>query len=96
MAVSITVPEECVGDVIGDLNARRGRPLGMEPRAGTTEIRAEVPMAEMLNYGADLRSLTGGRGDYAMDLARYEQVPAQIVRRITEAQETQTVPAHAR
>lgn len=96
MAVSITVPEACVGDVIGDLNARRGRPLGMEPRAGTTEIRAEVPMAEMLNYGADLRSLTGGRGDYAMDLARYEQVPAQIARRIAAAQETQAVPAQAR
>src|SRR5690349_18386153 len=65
MHVAISVPEDCVGDVIGDLNSRRGRPQGMEPVGGMTEIRAEVPMAEMLSYAPDLRSLTGGQGDYA-------------------------------
>ncbi len=95
MRVTVTVPDECVGDVIGDLNARRGRPLGMEPRGGVTEVRAEVPMAEMLSYGADLRSLTGGRGDYAMELARYEQVPAQIAKRIAAEEAGEPVTAKA-
>ena len=75
MAVEVTVPEANVGDVLGDLNSRRGRPLGMEPMGPTTLIRAEVPMAEMLGYSPDLTSMTGGRGDYAMSLARYEEVP---------------------
>jgi len=71
MAVEITSPSETVGDVIGDLNSRRGRPLGMDPVGQNTVIRAEVPMSEMLSYAPDLTSLTGGRGDYAMTLARY-------------------------
>ena len=76
MTVTVTVPEEYVGDVIGDLNSRRGRPLGMEPKGTVTEIKAEVPMAEMLDYAPDLRAITGGQGEYSMDLARYEEVPA--------------------
>ncbi len=91
MTVSVLVPEDCVGDVIGDLNSRRGRPLGMEPKGAVTEIKAEVPMAEMLEYAPDLRAITGGRGDYSMDLARYEEVPAhvaqQVVARAQEARE---------
>ena len=75
MTVTVAVPEECVGDVIGDLNSRRGRPLGMEPKGSVTEIKAEVPMAEMLDYAPDLRAITGGQGEYSMDLARYEEVP---------------------
>ena len=63
----MVVPEDAVGDVIGDLNGRRGRPLGMEPKGAMTEIKAEVPMAEMLNYAPDLRSITGGRGEYTME-----------------------------
>ena len=63
------MPEDAVGDVIGDLNGRRGRPLGMEPKGAMTEIKAEVPMAEMLNYAPDLRSITGGRGEYTMEFA---------------------------
>jgi elongation factor G len=78
MAVTVSVPEESVGDVIGDLSSRRGRPLGMEPKGSLTEIRAEAPMAEMLSYAPDLRSLTAGRGEYGMDLARYEEVPAHL------------------
>ena len=91
MTVSVLVPEDCVGDVIGDLNSRRGRPLGMEPKGAVTEIKAEVPMAEMLEYAPDLRAITGGRGDYSMDLARYEEVPGhvaqQVVARAQEARE---------
>ena len=82
MTVSVLVPEDCVGDVIGDLNSRRGRPLGMEPKGTVTEIQAEVPMAEMLEYAPDLRAITGGRGDYSMDLARYEEVPAHVAQRV--------------
>ena len=82
MTVSVLVPEDCVGDVIGDLNSRRGRPLGMEPKGSVTEIKAEVPMAEMLEYAPDLRAITGGRGDYSMDLARYEEVPGHVAQQV--------------
>ena len=70
MLVTLSIPEESVGDVIGDLNSRRGRPQGMElVGGGLTEVKAEVPMAEMLTYAPDLRSLTGGQGDYTMEFA---------------------------
>jgi elongation factor G len=82
MLVTLSVPEDCVGDVIGDLNSRRGRPLGMEPVGGLTEVKAEVPMAEMLTYAPDLRGLTGGRGDYTMEFARYEEVPAHLAQKV--------------
>ncbi|MBX5440506.1 MAG: elongation factor G [Solirubrobacteraceae bacterium] len=82
MLVTVSVPEDCVGDVIGDLNARRGRPQGMEPAGGMTEIKAEVPMAEMLSYAPDLRSLTGGQGDYTMEFLRYEEVPAHLAQKV--------------
>jgi elongation factor G len=82
MQVAVSVPEDAVGDVIGDLNSRRGRPLGMEPVGGMTEVRAEVPMAEMLSYAPDLRSITGGQGEFAMELARYEEVPGHLVEKV--------------
>src|SRR3954464_8898174 len=83
MLVTLSVPEDAVGDVIGDLNSRRGRPQGMEPGvAGVTEVKAEVPMAEMLTYAPDLRSLTGGRGDYTMEFLRYEEVPAHLAQKV--------------
>ncbi|HLL87289.1 MAG TPA: elongation factor G, partial [Thermoleophilaceae bacterium] len=78
----VSVPEDAVGDVIGDLNSRRGHPLGMEPKGSMTEIRAEVPMAEMLSYAPDLRAITGGRGEYAIEFARYEQVPAHLASKV--------------
>jgi elongation factor G len=86
MIVTLSVPEESVGDVIGDLNSRRGRPQGMEPSAaGMTEVKAEVPMAEMLTYAPDLRSLTGGQGDYTMEFLRYEEIPAHLAQKVVEA-----------
>jgi elongation factor G len=88
MLVTLSVPEDSVGEVIGDLNSRRGRPQGMEPGAGgshMTEVKAEVPMAEMLTYAPDLRSLTGGQGDYTMDFLRYEEVPNHLAQKVVEA-----------
>jgi elongation factor G len=84
MELEITVPDESVGAVNGDLNSRRGRLLGMEPRGGMTTIKAEVPMAEILTYSQSLTSLTGGRGDYAMHFVRYEEVPAHISQKIID------------
>ena len=81
----MVVPEDAVGDVIGDLNGRRGRPLGMEPKGSMTEIKAEVPMAEMLNYAPDLRSITGGRGEYTMEFLRYEEVPQHLAQKVISA-----------
>jgi elongation factor G len=82
MQVTVSVPEDAVGDVIGDLNSRRGRPLGMEPAGGMTEVRAEVPMAELLGYAPDLRAITGGQGEFTMELARYEEVPGHLVEKL--------------
>jgi elongation factor G len=84
MEVEVTVPDESVGAVNGDLNSRRGRLLGMEPRGGMTSIKAEVPMAEILTYSQSLTSLTGGRGDYAMHFARYEEVPSHIAQKVID------------
>ena len=94
MTVTVSVPEDSVGDVIGDLNGRRGRPLGMEPRGSMTEVKAEVPMAEMLSYAPDLRSITGGQGDYTMEFSRYEEVPQHLAQKvISQAQEAEAVKA---
>ena len=82
MLVTVSVPEDSVGDVVGDLNSRRGRPLGMEPVGGMTDIKAEVPMAELLAYAPDLRSITGGQGEYSMEFIRYEEVPAHIAGKV--------------
>jgi elongation factor G len=90
MLVTLSVPDETVGDVIGDLNSRRGRPQGMEPAGGMTEVKAEVPMAEMLTYAPDLRALTGGQGDYTMEFVRYEEIPAHLAQKvISDAQAEQ-------
>jgi elongation factor G len=82
MEVEVTVPDEAVGAVNGDLNSRRGRLQGMEPRGGMTTIKAEVPMAEILTYSQSLTSLTGGRGDYSMHFVRYEEVPSHIAQKV--------------
>jgi elongation factor G len=84
MEVDVTVPDETVGSVNGDLNSRRGRLQGMEPTAGMTRIKAEVPMAEMLTYGQALTSMTGGRGDYHMQFLRYDEVPSHVAQKLIE------------
>ncbi len=85
MNVEITVPDANMGDVNGDLNTKRARILGMEPAGtGLQRITAQVPMAEMLHYATDLRSITQGRGTFKMELAQYEEVPANIQQQIVE------------
>lgn len=84
MKVEVTVPEEYMGDVIGDLNARRGRIEGMEARANAQVIRAQVPLAEMFGYATDLRSRTQGRGVYSMQFDHYEEVPPNVAKPIIE------------
>jgi elongation factor G len=89
MTITVAVPEDSVGDVIGDLNGRRGRPLGMEPKGSMTEVKAEVPMAEVLTYAPDLRAITGGQGDYTMELARYEEVPSHLAQKVIQQAEAE-------
>src|SRR5213596_3377273 len=84
MEVEVSVPDEAVGAVNGDLNSRRGRLQGMEPRGGMTSIKAEVPMAEILTYSQALTSMTGGRGDYHMHFLRYEEVPSHIAQKVID------------
>ena len=84
MDVDVTVPDDTVGSVNGDLNSRRGRLQGMEPSGGLTRIKAEVPMAEMLTYGQALTSMTGGRGDYHMQFLRYDEVPTHVAQKLIE------------
>jgi elongation factor G len=81
----VSCPQDVVGDVIGDLNSRRGHPLGMEPKGAVTEVRAEVPMAEVLDYAPDLRSISGGRAEFEVDFDRYEEVPAHLAEKVVAA-----------
>jgi elongation factor G len=82
MLITASVPDDAVGDVMGDLSSRRGRPLGTEAVAGMTEVKAEVPMAEVLSYAPDLRSLTGGQGEYTLEFLRYEELPAHLAGKV--------------
>src|SRR5581483_7554176 len=83
MDVTVTVPSDFMGDVIGDLNGKRAKVLGMDPvGGGMTEIRAHVPMAEMLKYATDLRSITQGRGTYTMEQLGYEEVPSHMAQKV--------------
>jgi elongation factor G len=82
MQVEVTVPEDYMGDVIGDINSRRGRIEGMEARGGAQVIRSIVPLAEMFGYATDLRSRTQGRGVYSMQLSHYEEVPKSIMEKV--------------
>ncbi len=84
MKVTITAPDEFMGDIMGDLNGRRGRVLGMDSAGKYQVINAQVPLAEFLTYAPDLRSMTGGRGMYIMEFSHYDEVPAQIAEKIIE------------
>ena len=82
MNVEITVPDEFAGGIMGDLNSRRGRIQGMDNKAGSTVVKAEVPMAEMLTYGTDLTSMTQGRGSFTMEMNHYDIVPAALQEKV--------------
>jgi elongation factor G len=85
MNVEIAVPDEYAGAVMGDLSSRRGRPQGMEPRGSLQVIKAEVPLAEMLSYDAELTSMTGGRGSYHMGMDHYDEVPGHLQDKVITA-----------
>ena len=85
MTVEVYAPSDFAGDLMGDLNGRRGRIAGMDTRGATTIIKAQVPMAEMLTYASDLTSMTQGRGTYSMEFSHYDVVPQQIADKIVSA-----------
>jgi len=84
MDVEITVPEEFMGQVTGDINSRRGRVQGMEMKGKNESVKAQIPLAEMFKYASNLRSVTGGRGNYTMSFSHYEIVPSRITQTIVE------------
>ncbi|MBC16308.1 MAG: elongation factor G [Desulfovibrio sp.] len=85
MLVTVAVPDSFMGDVIGDLSSRRGKVLGSDSQAGITEVKAHVPMAEMLKYAPDLNSMTGGQGTFFMEFASYEECPPQEMQKVIAA-----------
>jgi elongation factor G len=82
MTVEVVAPGECMGDIVGDLNSKRGRVLGIEAKGRNQAVKANVPLAEMLEYDSRLRSITGDRGDYSMEFSHMEEVPAHIQEKI--------------
>jgi elongation factor G len=82
MLITVSVPDSFMGDVIGDLSGRRGKVLGSDSNAGVTDIRAHVPMSEVLRYAPDLNSMTQGQGTYAMEFAHYEEAPPNITEKV--------------
>ena len=82
MNIKVKVPESYTGDVIGDLNTKRARVQGMNPGDGINVIEAQVPLAEVLRYTIDLKTITQGRGSYSVELSHYEEVPAHIAQKI--------------
>lgn len=90
MNMEIVIPDECMGDVIGDVNARRGKVSGVESQAGSQVIRVQVPLAEVLRYSPALRSSTGGRGSFTMEFSHYEELPAHLAEKIIAENKKQT------
>jgi elongation factor G len=82
MTVDVVAPGDCMGDIVGDLNSKRGRVLGIEAKGRNQVVKASVPLAEMLEYDSRLRSITGDRGDYNMEFSHYEEVPTHIQEKI--------------
>lgn len=82
MNITIRVPEQYMGDVVGELNTKRARVLGMSPEDGISVIEAQVPLAEVQRYSTDLRSITQGRGTYTIEFSHYEEVPAHVAQQV--------------
>ena len=83
--MTVTIPDEYMGDVIGDLSSRRGKVLGSDSQSGITELKANVPMSEVLRYAPDLRSMTGGQGVFTMEFDHYEEAPQPVVDKVVAA-----------
>jgi elongation factor G len=88
MVVEVTMPEQFLGDVMGDLNSRRGQVLGMENRGTTQVVKANVPLATMFGYATDLRSMTQGRAAFSMELSHYAEVPSHIAQELVAKSKT--------
>ena len=84
MNMEVAVPDECMGDVIGDLNSRRGKVLGMDTKGHTQVIKSRVPMSEVLKYAPDLRSITSGRGEFHMEFSHYEELPGHLAEKVVK------------
>ncbi|MFA5700536.1 MAG: elongation factor G, partial [Desulfuromonas sp.] len=89
MEMEVIMPDDCVGDVIGDINSRRGKVLGVEPQAGSQALKAYVPMAEVLRYAPELRSMTSDRGLFTMEFSHYEEVPSNLTAKILAERDAQ-------
>ena len=94
-SVEVKVPDQYMGDVMGDLNSRRGRIQGMDPEGHFQVVRAEVPLAELYKYSTSLRSITQGTGDYTMSLSHFEQVPHEVITKIVAESKTGPVAVEA-
>jgi elongation factor G len=99
VAIEVACPDECMGDVIGDLNSRRGKVLGMDSKGNGQVIKAQVPMSEVLKYAPDLRSITSGRGSFEQHFSHYEEAPAPVADKIIKethaAREAAGTKSHA-
>ena len=84
MKLEVTTPDEFLGDVIGDINSRRGQVEGMEPRGNAQVVRAKVPLAEMFGYATDLRSMTQGRATSSMEFSHYAEVPGNLASELVQ------------
>ena len=89
MTLEVVVPDECMGDVMGDVTSRRGKVQGMAAQGRFQVIRAQVPMAEVLQYAPDLNSMTGGRGSFSTELSHYEEVPGALAEKIVAKRRAQ-------
>ena len=94
MNMEVTVPDECMGDVIGDLNSRRGKVLGMDTKGHSQVIKSRVPMAEVLKYAPDLRSITSGRGEFQMEFSHYEEVPPHLSEKVIKEAKARKAAEH--
>ena len=93
MTITVTVPEDFTGDIIGDLNTKRAQLQGMNPTDGTNVIQALVPLAEVQNYAIALKSITQGRGSFTVAFSHYQEVPTHITQKIIEEKQKQAVKA---
>ncbi|MDH3442550.1 MAG: elongation factor G [Deltaproteobacteria bacterium] len=94
MNMEVTVPDECMGDVIGDLNSRRGKVIGMDTKGHTQVIKSKVPMSEVLKYAPDLRALTSGRGEFHIEFSHYEELPPHLSEKVIKEAKAQRSAEH--
>jgi len=94
MNLEVSVPDECMGDVIGDLNSRRGKVVGMETKGHIQVIKSKVPMAEVLKYAADLRAITSGRGEFQLEFAHYDELPAHLAEKVIKETKARKMAEH--